>query len=142
MPECNSKPPALTIAAALIQKDGKYLIGQRPQGKPQGGYWEFAGGKLEPGETPSQALVRECREELNVLVRPGRLVKTIRYQYPDRQVTIFFLQAALLKGTPQALAHHRLAWVSPKEFEHYAFCPANQEILELLKQKDRENAEN
>ena len=131
--------PALSIAAALIQRDGKYLIGQRPEHKPQGGYWEFAGGKLKPGETQRQALVRECREELDVLVQPNKLVLTTEYQYPDRRVTLYFWDTVLVKGTPRALAHQKLAWAAPEELEQYSFCPANEEILTVLQQqKDAE----
>ena len=130
MPDFKKESPALSIAAALIQRDGKYLIGQRPEHKPQGGYWEFAGGKLKPGETQRQALVRECREELDVLVQPNKLVLTTEYQYPDRRVTV------LVKGTPRALAHQKLAWAAPEELGQYSFCPANEEILTVLRQRE------
>jgi CTP pyrophosphohydrolase len=139
MPDFKKESPALSIAAALIQRDGKYLIGQRPEHKPQGGYCEFAGGKLKPGETQRQALVRECREELDVLVQPNKLVLTTEYQYPDRRVTLYFWDTVLVKGTPRALAHQKLAWAAPEELEQYSFCPANEEILTVLRQqKDAE----
>lgn len=139
MPDFKKESPALSIAAALIQRDGKYLIGQRPEHKPQGGYWEFAGGKVEPGESVQQALIRECREELDVLVQPVKLVLTTKYQYLDRQVTLYFWNAVLVKGTPRALAHQKLAWAAPEELEQYSFCPANEEILTVLQQqKDAE----
>ena len=139
MPDFKKESPALSIAAALIQWDGKYLIGQRPEHKPQGGCWEFAGGKLKPGETQRQALVRECREELDVLVQPNKLVLTTEYQYPDRRVTLYFWNAVLVKGIPRALAHQKLAWAAPEELEQYSFCPANEEILTVLRQqKDAE----
>lgn len=136
MPDFKKESPALSIAAALIQRDGKYLIGQRPEHKPQGGYWEFAGGKVEPGESVQQALIRECREELDVLVQPVKLVLTTKYQYPNRQVTLHFWDAVLAKGTPRALAHQKLAWAAPEELEQYSFCPANEEILTVLRQRN------
>lgn len=136
MPDFKKESPALSIAAALIQRDGKYLIGQRPEHKPQGGYWEFAGGKLKPGETQRQALIRECREELDVLVQPNKLVLTTEYQYPDRRVTLYFWDTVLVKGTPRALAHQKLAWAAPEELEQYSFCPANEEILTVLRQRE------
>ena len=136
MPDFKKESPALSIAAALIQRDGKYLIGQRPEHKPQGGYWEFAGGKVEPGESVQQALIRECREELDVLVQPVKLVLTTKYQYPDRQVTLHFWDAVLVKGTPRALAHQKLAWVALEELGQYSFCPANEEILTVLRQRN------
>lgn len=139
MPDFKKETPSLSIAAALIQRNGKYLIGQRPEQKPQGGYWEFAGGKVEPGESVQQALIRECREELDVLVQPVKLVLTTKYQYPDRQVTLYFWDTVLVKGTPRALAHQKLAWAAPEELGQYSFCPANEEILTVLRQqKDAE----
>ena len=136
MPDFKQRLPTFSIAAALIQRDGKYLIGQRPEHKPQGGYWEFAGGKVEAGESVRQALVRECREELDVLVQPVKLVLTTKYQYPDRQVTLHFWDAVLAKGTPKALAHQKLAWAAPEELGQYSFCPANEEILTVLRQRE------
>lgn len=136
MPDFKKETPSLSIAAALIQRNGKYLIGQRPEHKPQGGYWEFAGGKVEPGESVQQALIRECREELDVLVQPVKLVLTTKHQYPNRQVTLHFWDAVLAKGTPKALAHQKLAWAAPEELAQYSFCPANEEILTVLRQRE------
>lgn len=138
MPDFKKETPSLSIAAALIQRNGKYLIGQRPEHKPQGGYWEFAGGKVEPRESVQQALIRECREELDVLVQPVKLVLTTKYQYPNRQVTLHFWDAVLAKGTPKALAHQKLAWAAPEELAQYSFCPANEEILTVLRQREDE----
>ena len=125
--------PCFSIAVAVIRQNGRYLIGQRPENKPQGGYWEFAGGKLEPGESVQQALIRECLEELGIVVRPTALLLTTEHQYPDRRVILYFWDTALIKGTPKALAHQRLAWVTDDELEKYPFCPANRNILALLK---------
>lgn len=133
MPDFNPSPlPCLSIAAAVIRQKGRYLIGQRPENKPQGGYWEFAGGKLLPEESVVQGLIRECREELRVEVRPLRQLLVTKYRYPDRQVTLYFWETALLGGTPQPLAHQKLAWVLPEQLKDYRFCPANRDILQLL----------
>ncbi len=88
-----------------------------------------------PGETQQQALIRECREELDVLVQPVKLVLTTEYHYPNRQVTLYFWDTVLVKGTPKALVHQKLAWAAPEEFQQYSFCPANQKVLTLLRQR-------
>ena len=131
----NSDCRTFSIAVALIRQNGKYLIGQRPKSKPQGGYWEFPGGKQKPGESISQALIRECREELDVLIQPEGPVLTTEYQYPDRQVKLHFWDARLLEGTPKPLAQQQLVWVSPNELRSYAFCPANEEMIAFLQQR-------
>lgn len=73
------------------------------------------------------------------MVQPAKLVLTTEYQYPDRRVTLYFWDTVLVKGTPRALAHQKLAWAAPEELEQYSFCPANEEILTVLQQqKDAE----
>ncbi len=120
------------VVAALIRQDGKYLIGQRPAQKERGQLWEFVGGKIETGETPQQALVRECAEELGVTVEVGPLVWETKYAYPDRKVHLRFYQAQLQNGTPQLRAHFQLRWVTAKELANYPFCPANADLLKWL----------
>ncbi len=134
MPNSDSK--TFSIAVALIRQNGKYLIGQRLENKPQGGDWEFPGGKQKPGESIHQALIRECREELDVLIQPEGPALTTEYQYPDRKVKLHFWDARLLEGSPKPLAQQRLVWASPHELRNYPFCPANEEILTFLQQRD------
>ena len=135
----NSDCRTFSIAVALIRQNRKYLIGQRPKSKPQGGYWEFPGGKQKPGESISQALIRECREELDVLIQPEGPVLTTEYQYPDRQVKLHFWDARLLEGTPKPLAQQQLVWASPNELRNYPFCPANEEMIAFLQQRHIES---
>lgn len=120
------------VVAALIQQEEKYLICRRPAEKEQGSFWEFAGGKIEPGETPQQALVRECEEELGVTVEVGSLVWETEYSYPSRTVHLRFYQAKLEKGTPQRREHSEMRWVTAKKLAEYSFCPANAGLLQQL----------
>ena len=124
------------VSAALIWDGDTFMICQRPATKSCGLLWEFVGGKAEPGETGEEALVRECREELDVLIQPEGPALTTEYQYPDRKVKLHFWDARLLEGSPKPLAQQRLVWASPYELRNYPFCPANEEILTFLQQRD------
>lgn len=120
------------VVAALIWRDRQFLIGQRPAHKARGLMWEFVGGKVEPGETPEQALIRECREELGVTVAVGPVFCTVTHVYPDLTVHLTLFHAALAQGTPQRLEHRDIRWISVEEIPQYSFCPADREILEKL----------
>ena len=121
------------VAAALIWQEGQFLICQRPAHKSCGLLWEFVGGKVEPGETPAEALVRECREELDVTVCPGTVFCTVFHEYPDISIRLILFNATIAEGTPRLLEHHALAWITPEEIDRYEFCPADEEILEMLR---------
>lgn len=123
----------LKVVAALIGADGRFLICRRPLDKALGGYWEFPGGKLEPGETPEQALVRECREELGVDVGVGERVTRVTHQYPDMIVQLDLYEASVAQGTPQMLEHMDMRWATIPEMSSFAFCPADVPILEKLR---------
>ena len=121
------------VVAALIrgQEDGveKMMICQRPADKARGLLWEFVGGKLEVGETEADALIRECREELDITVRPGVVFMKVLHEYPDLIVHLTLLEATIVEGTPKLLEHHDLRWITPFEIGDYDFCPADEEIL-------------
>ena len=120
------------VAAALIWRGDKFMICQRPAHKARGLLWEFVGGKTEPGETPAQALVRECREELAVEVEPGDVFMEVTHAYPDLTVRLVLFRARILRGEPQKLEHADIRWITPAEIPQYQFCPADQVILERL----------
>ena len=120
------------VVAALIEQDGRFLICQRPAHKARGLLWEFVGGKVEPGETKPQALIRECREELDVTVRVGEVYFEVTHMYPDLTVHLTLFRAAIAEGTPKMLEHHDIRWITAAEIPQYAFCPADQVILEKL----------
>ena len=120
------------VAAALIWRGDKFMICQRPAHKARGLLWEFVGGKTEPGETPAQALVRECREELAVEVEPEDVFMEVTHAYPDLTVRLVLFRARILRGEPQKLEHADIRWITPAEIPQYQFCPADQVILERL----------
>ena len=128
----DSSRPAVSVVAALIRRNGRFLIAQRPESKARGLLWEFVGGKVEPGETPAQALVRECREELDVTVAPGAEYMRVTHEYPDLTVVLTLFEAELVSGEPRLLEHADLRWITPAEIPEYDFCPADRVILERL----------
>ena len=123
------------VVAALIWDKEKFFICRRPPYKGNGLLWEFAGGKTEPGETKEEALVRECREELGITVSVGEVFMDVTHQYPDALVHLTLFHAKIAEGMPEMLEHVDFAWITPEEIEKYAFCPADKEILNKIKEK-------
>ena len=117
------------VVAALIWKDDKFMICQRPAHKARGLLWEFVGGKVEPGETKEQALIRECREELAVTLAVGDVFMDVVHEYPDLTVHLTLFGATIAEGEPQKLEHHDIKWIAPSEIPNFEFCPADVEIL-------------
>lgn len=120
------------VVAALIWKGNQFMICQRPAHKARGLLWEFVGGKVEPGETREEALVRECREELAVTVSVGDVFMEVTHQYPDLTVHLTLFHASILQGEPQKLEHHDIRYITPAEIPQYDFCPADEVILQRL----------
>ena len=123
------------VVAALIWDGDKFLICQRPAHKARGLLWEFVGGKVEPGETKDQALVRECQEELAVTISTGSVFMEADHVYPDLNVHLTLFNAAIIEGTPQMLEHNNICWITPEEIPQYEFCPADETILNRLQTK-------
>lgn len=123
------------VVAALIVKDHRFLICQRPAHKTRGLLWEFVGGKVEQGETLPQALIRECLEELGIRVTPQEIFMQLVHTYPDITVrlTLFWAQT---QDTPQRLEHNDLHWIGVDEIDHFSFCPADRDILAKLKEME------
>ena len=117
------------VVAALIWQGNKFMICQRPAHKARGLLWEFVGGKVEPGETKEQALIRECREELAVMLSVGNVFMDVIHEYPDLTVHLTLFNATIAKGEPQKLEHNDIQWITPSEISNYEFCPADEEIL-------------
>lgn len=125
------------VVAALIWNKDQFLICQRPAHKARALLWEFVGGKVEPGETPQEALIRECKEELAVTVCPGHVFMETVHEYPDLTVHLILYHAVIVDGTPQLLEHNDIRWIRTSEIGNYDFCPADVEILtKLQKAKD------
>ena len=120
------------VVAALIWQNDRFMICQRPAYKARGLLWEFVGGKIEPGETPDEALIRECQEELDIKITVGNLYMEVTHQYPDLKVHLRLYEATIAVGTPRLLEHQDLRWITSEEIPQYSFCPADREILERL----------
>ena len=123
------------VVAALIWRGERFLACQRPAHKARGLLWEFVGGKVEPGETREDALVRECREELAVTVVPRDIFMEVTHVYPDLTVHLTLFNADLPEGEPKALEHNDVRWITVNEIDGLQFCPADEEILERLKRQ-------
>ena len=117
------------VVAALIWKNNKFLICQPPSHKARGLLWEFVGGKVESHESKEQALIRECGEELNILISVGDVFMDVVHEYPDLTVHLTLFNATIADGEPQKLEHNDIRWITPSEIPNYEYCPADEEIL-------------
>lgn len=122
----------IEVVAALIWDKERFLACQRPESKARGGLWEFVGGKVEPGETKPQALIRECREELGITVSVGETFLELTHQYPDLTIRLTVFRASIVEGTPRLLEHQALRWVTAEEAKAMPFCPADEIIVRRL----------
>ena len=120
------------VVAALIWQDERFMICQRPAHKARGMLWEFVGGKVEAGETKEQALIRECREELAVILSVGDVFMEVIHEYPDLTVHLTLFNATIAAGVPQMIEHNDIKWITPSEIGNYDFCPADEEILKEI----------
>ena len=120
------------VVAALIWQGDKFMICQRPANKARGLLWEFVGGKVELGETREQALIRECKEELDILLSVGDVFMDVVHEYPDLTVHLTLFNALSVEGEPQKLEHNDIKWITPGEIPNYEFCPADEEILKKI----------
>lgn len=121
------------VVAALIWKGDKFMICQRPSHKARGLMWEFVGGKVEEGESFENALIRECREELAIEIKPLDIFTEVKHVYPDITISLTLFNAVITSGEPVLLEHEDLRWIKPLEIDEYQFCPADKEILEKIK---------
>ena len=117
------------VVAALIWKGDKFMICQRPANKARALLWEFVGGKVEPGETKEEALIRECKEELDIILSVDDAFMDVVHEYPDLTVHLTLFNATIAEGKPQKLEHNDIRWIIPSEIPNYEFCPADEEII-------------
>ena len=120
------------VVAALIWDGDRFLICQRPENKARGLLWEYVGGKVEPGETKEEALIRECREELGVTITVSDVFMDVVHKYPDITVHLTLFHAEIIEGTIQLLEQNAVAWITPDEIPDYDFCPADKNINERI----------
>lgn len=132
-----SRKQIVSVVAALIWNKDRFLICQRPANKARGLLWEFVGGKVEAGETKEQALIRECKEELNVILNVGSIFMEVVHDYPDITVQLTLFNATIIEGEPQLLEHNDMRWITAAEIPQYEFCPADKEILERIIEGNR-----
>ena len=127
---------SICVSAAIIEDaEGRILICQRGPGGDCAFLWEFPGGKVEPGESPEDCVVRECLEELNLSIRLTGLYAETSYTYPQRQIHFTFFKAQLTGGQLRQNVHQSLRWVFPQELGGYTFCPADVELVNRLQQE-------
>lgn len=122
----------IEVVAAIIKKDNKYFATQRGYGDYKG-FWEFPGGKIEPGETPQEALVREIKEELDADISVGELVDIVEYDYPKFHLTMHCFLCELTSEHVVLLEHEAAKWLSPGELDSVDWLPADQGLIEKLR---------
>ena len=130
-----SNKPYTEVVAALIWNGDRFLICQRPAHKGNALLWEFVGGKVEKDENKEDALIRECREELGITVSVGNVFFETEHEYPDIYVHLTFFEAKIVEGNPQKLEHNDLCWIKKEEIDRFAFCPADTQILEAIRNR-------
>lgn len=123
--------PHVRVVSAEIERDGRYLIAQRRPEATMPLLWEFPGGRVEPGERDEQALVREVKENLGVLVEVGELSLHVAHEYETYTLDLVVYRATL-QGEPRAVGVHELRWVSPDDFDDYEFPRADQRTVDQL----------
>lgn len=128
--------PALApipVAAGLVVHQGRLLITRRPPGTHLAGFWEFPGGKVEPGETWEEALTRELREELGIEITPHEMFCEVTHRYPAKTVHLRFFVCSWTSGEPRAIGCSEFLWVARDVLDNYDFPPADREILSRLR---------
>ena len=125
----------LVAAVALIDKDGRVLLAQRPEGKSLAGLWEFPGGKVEPGETPEQALIRELQEELGINTWASCLapLTVASHAYPEFHLLMPLFACRKWEGIVQPREGQQLAWVKPMNLRDYPMPPADEPLIPILR---------
>lgn len=122
----------IEVVAAIIEKDGKILICRRAENKTRALKWEFPGGKIEPGETPEQAVLRECREELDVdLCVKGEFMRVL-HSYPDIEIQLTVFRTAIIGSDPRCIEHKEIRFVYPSELADFELCPADITVAEKI----------
>ncbi len=125
---------SINVVAAIIRDDNKIFATQRGHGEYKDG-WEFPGGKIEPGETPQQALVREIKEELDTEIVVGELLTTIEYDYPMFHLSMQCFWCKILDGTPVLKEHEDARWLDSEHIGSVEWLPADLSIIRMIKEQ-------
>lgn len=130
----------IPVAACILKQAGRYLITQRKKHSHLGHLWEFPGGKIEKGESVYECAIRECEEELGILVKPLKIIEEITHHYANHyaeaSVHLFFVSCKLMEGSPRALDCADFAWVRPEELKNYSFPEADKKLIDRLSLED------
>lgn len=125
---------AIEVAAAVVERSGRYLITRRLEGTHLAGLWEFPGGKILPGEGPQDALARELKEELGVEATVGRLIEAVVWTYPEKTVRLLFFRC-VLDGEPRPLEGQEMRWVAAADLAGYKFPDADATLIGRLSRR-------
>ena len=118
----------IEVVAAIIHDNGKILATQRGYGEFKDG-WEFPGGKMQPGETPEEAIIREIKEELRITIKPEKLLMTVEYDYPTFHLTMHCFFSVITAGTIELVEHEAMAWLEESQLESVSWLPADIEVV-------------
>jgi 8-oxo-dGTP diphosphatase len=120
------------VTAAIIEKDNRILIAQREGGSHMEYKWEFPGGKLEPGETPEECIVREIKEELDMKIEVLDIYKTVQFKYMEKDILLLAYKCRLLEGEGKTIECNDFRWVKRDELNNFDFVPADVAIVEKI----------
>ena len=123
----------IKVVAAVIEKDGRFLLCKRGPGGNCPFLWEFPGGKIEEGETPFDAIIREIREELSVEIEPEEIFLEYPFSYPDREIYFYFIRSKITFGEIKPTFHVDTKWLLPNELDSLEYCPADLSTVKKLK---------
>jgi 8-oxo-dGTP diphosphatase len=125
------------VAAAVIIREGRVLLTRRAEGQHLAGLWEFPGGKLEQGESPEEALARECREECGIEIAVSEILEVTHHRYPEKEVLLLFYRCELRSGEVKHLQVADHAWVAPADLRDYPLPPADEGVVSRIQALER-----
>ena len=134
MPDNNHEKKTVHVVAAVIYDGDRIFATQRGYGEYKDG-WEFHGGKVEPGETPQQALIREIREELATEIAVEELITTVKFDYTSFHLSMDCFRCRIVNGTPVLKEHEACRWLDSKSLESVAWLPADRTVIKLIAEK-------
>ena len=123
----------LIVAAAVVIREGRVLPTRRAEGQHLAGMWEFPGGKLEEGESPEAAVVRECKEECGIEVEVTGIVDVSYHRYPEKDVLLLFYRCTLVRGEVRHIQVADHAWVAPAQLDEYPLPPADANVVAWIR---------
>jgi 8-oxo-dGTP diphosphatase len=127
----------VVVAAAVIIREGRVLLTRRAEGQHLAGLWEFPGGKLEQGESPEEALARECREECGIEIAVSEILEVTHHRYPEKEVLLLFYRCELRSGEVKHLQVADHAWVAPADLRDYPLPPADEGVVSRIQALER-----